>query len=71
MVQRLAMSATDLGVLVAAATFAVAAFIYALNAGRGWQRIKSDVYYIRRDLDQILKLYRLTPAEDRDRKRRR
>ena len=65
------MNGADIGVLIAALALSITAFTYAVHAGRGWQRINSDVHYIRRDLDQLLKLYRLTPVEEQERKRRR
>lgn len=34
-------------------------------------RMDADVKYLRRDLNQLLALYRLVPAEEQDRKRRR
>lgn len=33
-------------------------------------KMETDVHYIRRDLDQILKLYRLTPIAEQESKRR-
>lgn len=33
-------------------------------------RMESEVTYIRRDMDQILKLYRLTPVSEQDKRRR-
>lgn len=33
-------------------------------------RMESEVIYIRRDLDQILKLYRLMPVSEQDKRRR-
>lgn len=33
-------------------------------------RMESEVTYIRRDLDQILKLYRLMPVSEQDKRRR-
>lgn len=38
---------------------------------RRMSRIESDVKYVRRDLDQLLKLYRLTPVQEQERRRRR
>lgn len=38
---------------------------------RRFARMESDVKYLRRDLDQLLRLYRLTPVEEQERRRRR
>lgn len=65
------MNNLDLGVVIAAITLGVTSIIYTLRVGQQWQAMKSDITYIRRDLDQILRLYRLTPVAEQDRKRRR
>lgn len=54
----------------------VAAVLLALIARieyreRRLTRMDADVKYLRRDLNQLLALYRLVPAEEQDRKRRR
>lgn len=38
---------------------------------RRFTRMDADIKYLRRDLNQLLALYRLVPAEEQDRKRRR
>lgn len=65
------MNNLDLGVVIAAITLGVTSILYTLRVGQQWQAMKSDITYIRRDLDQILRLYRLTPVAEQDRKRRR
>lgn len=65
------MNNLDLGVVIAAITLGVTSILYTLKVGQQWQAMKSDITYIRRDLDQILRLYRLTPVAEQDRKRRR
>lgn len=65
------MNNLDLGVVIAAITLGVTSILYTLRVGQQWQAMKSDITYIRRDLDQILRLYRLIPVAEQDRKRRR
>lgn len=60
-----------MGVMIAAITLALTAIAYTLRVGAQWQGLKSDVSYIRRDLDQILRLYRLTPIAEQERRKRR
>lgn len=71
MVQHLEMNDTEVGILVSALAFALAALAYALRVGAGWQHLRSDITYLRRDVDQILRQYRLTPVQEQERKRRR
>lgn len=54
---------------VAAALLAVIARIEYRE--RRFSRMESDVKYLRRDLDQLLRLYRLIPVEEQERRRRR
>lgn len=60
-----------MGVTIAAMSLALTALIYVFRMGQNWNAIKSDMSYMRRDLDQILRLYRLTPIAEQERKRRR
>lgn len=65
------MNNLDLGVVIAAITLGMTSILYTLRVGQQWQAMKSEITYIRRDLDQILRLYRLTPIAEQERKRRR
>lgn len=65
------MNKWDMGVTIAAMSLALTALIYVFRMGQNWNAIKSDMSYMRRDLDQILRLYRLTPIAEQERKRRR
>lgn len=46
----------------------IAAFL--IRFGAKQQKVLSDVEYLRRDMDQVLKYFRLTPAETQDRRGR-
>lgn len=65
------MNNLDLGVVIAAITLGMTSILYTLRVGQQWQAMKSEITYIRRDLDQILRLYRLTPIAEQERKHRR
>lgn len=65
------MSDAILSILIAAGGLALSIGASVYVTGRRQGSRDTDITYIRRDLDQILKLYRLTPIAEQERKRRR
>lgn len=64
------MTGWDIGVTIAAMSLAITALVYAFKIGQNWKGIQSDMSYMRRDLDQILRMYHLTPISERERRGR-
>lgn len=53
-----------------AAVFVTVLTLVSLRGAR-LSKIETDIYYLRRDMDQLLKLYKLVPAEEQDKRPRR
>ena len=64
------MATVNLALIIATMASLVAIIARIEIRERRVTKIETDVHYIRRDLDQILKLYRLTPIAEQESKRR-
>lgn len=61
---------TAIGVIIAGVGMIITVLSMVLARGSRIAKIESDIEYIRRDLNQLLALYRLVPTEEQDRRRR-
>ena len=59
-----------LSVALTALTMTAAGIGWMLRYSSRMQQNTTDISYIRRDLDQLLRLYRLTPVAEQERRRR-
>jgi sorbitol-specific phosphotransferase system component IIC len=64
------MNATLTGIIVAIITLIIALAARIEIRERRLTRLTQDVAYLRRDLDQILRLYKLVPAAEQEKRRR-
>jgi len=64
------MNTAILSVALTALTMTAAGIGWMLRYSSRIQQNTTDVYYIRRDLDQLLRLYRLTSVAEQERRRR-
>lgn len=65
------MAAALIGAIVAAVALGASALAIAWRGGSRLATIESAIGFMRRDLDQILRLYKLTPVSERERRGRR
>lgn len=61
----------NLGLILATVSALIAVVARIEIRERRLTRMEGEIQYLRRDLDQILRLYRLTPVQEQERKRRR
>jgi hypothetical protein len=61
---------TAIGSIVAAVALLVTVMTLVSLRGSRLAKMESDITYIRRDVDSILRLFKLVPASEQDRKRR-
>jgi hypothetical protein len=64
------MDATGWGVLIGTITLLVAIVARNEMRERRLRTIETEVKYLRRDLDQLLRMYRLTPIAEQEKRRR-
>lgn len=64
------MNWTEAGVVIAGIALLVTVLGLVGLRGATLARMKTDIEYLRRDMDTVLKYFRLTPAVEEDRRRR-
>lgn len=68
--EQLMMATVNLALIIATIAALATIVVRIEMRERRVTRMESEVTYIRRDLDQILKLYRLMPVSEQDKRRR-
>ena len=66
-----ALNWTAIGSIIAGMAFFLTVLTLVSLRGARLAKMESDISYMRRDLDQLLRLYKLVPAEEQERKQRR
>lgn len=61
----------NLGLILSVTSVLIVVIVRIESRERRLSNIETAITYLRRDLDQILKLYRLTPVEEQEKRRRR
>ena len=66
-----ALNWTAIGSIIAGLAFFLTVLTLVSLRGARLAKMESDISYMRRDLDQLLRLYKLVPAEEQEKRQRR
>ena len=66
-----ALNWTAIGTVIAGMALLITAFTLVSLRGARLAKMESDINYLRRDMDTVLRYFKLTPAAEQERRQRR